>query len=339
MAARLTPGGSCPTSLAKAMPASDRLAVTLSAGLLLAAGVLVFGALLTRLARAYARRVTDAPIPDGWEAIVARSVPAIRHLTPAERLRLLRSSRELIDTLHWEGCGGLTLTPEMRLVIAAQACLLTLHLPGEPFPDLREILVYPDAFVPRRTCAPSARLAAVAPERVVPELGESTSDGIIVLGWQAAADGAMDPGDGRNVVLHEFAHELAREHDLIPEPIGIAVLPHGSFDEPPVACEPEIADPAKWTRVLRESYSRRCDRLAAGTPSVLDAYAATNYAEFFAVATETFFERPRELAGEDPALYAELRAFYRQDPASVDAPPAVDPVGTESPSSGALRRT
>ena len=202
----------------------------------------------------------------------------------------------------------MTLTEDMKLVIAAQACLLTLALPGEPFPGLREILVYPTTFVPRRVCDPRKWLQSSEPERTLPELGESWSNGVIVLSWDAVVRGAANPSDGHNAVLHEFAHELAYEYDLNPPASVSQLVYHAEW-------RPEVKNPERWRRVVESSYQQLCGKVEENTPNVLDRYGATNPAEFFAVATETFFERAGELRNEDPELYSLLCTFYAQDPA------------------------
>ena len=275
--------------------------------MLLTGGVFALRPLLLRLAEGGARRREDAPLPSGWLSLLDTSVPAARHLSEPERMRLLSASRELIATRRWEGCRGLTLTEDMKVVIAAQACLLTRAISGEPFTGLREILVYPTTFVSRHVCDPRKWLESSDPQRAVPELGESWSNGVIVLSWDAVLQGAANPADGHNAVLHEFAHELAYEHDLTPPDPAILAF-RGEW-------RPRVADPERWRSVMENSYEQLCGKVEANTPSVLDEYGATNRAEFFAVATETFFERAGELRTEDPELYALLCTFYAQDPA------------------------
>jgi len=299
-------GGSC---------RNHQTVVIVIAALILTGGFLLLRPLLLRLAANYERRLEAAPIPAPWLSLVEQSIPLTRHLTNGERTRLLHATRELITTRHWEGCGGLVLSHDMQVIIAAQACLLTLAIPGEPFPGLRDILVYPGAFVPRRICDPRKWLATAIPERPAPELGEAWSQGVIVLGWEAALTGATNAQDGRNVVLHEFAHELSFEHHLIPAVVSLATLGGG----PDAQRSPTVSDVEAWLRVLQEGYERLCATIEAKEPSVLDPYAATNLAEFFAVATEAFFERSRDLSRECPELYDQLRTFYGQDPANVAA--------------------
>jgi Mlc titration factor MtfA (ptsG expression regulator) len=185
----------------------------------------------------------------------------------------------------------------MQIIIAAHACMLVLEHHGEPYPGLRNILVYPGTFQPRRfSWTPSADT-----EQEDPLLGESWKHGIVILAWDSAREGASDPADGHNVVLHEFAHQLD----------GAS----GNFDGVPRI--PDATALSSWTAMLQSDFDRLIRDAEAGTPGVLDHYGATNQAEFFAVATEAFFERPAELQLERPALYEALRIYYRQDPAGV----------------------
>ena len=280
-------------------------------------GIAFFGAyfglrpLLNHFARRSAAAKESAPLPAHWLTLLAESVPAVQHLTIPQRIGLLRSARELIDTRHWEGCGGLNLTPDMTFIIAAQACLLTQAIPGEPFPDLREVLVYPSTFVSDRVCDPRKWLTANAPKHPLPELGEAWGNGIIVIAWDAALAGVRDAHDGRNVVFHEFAHELAYEHRLAPKALLLEEALFGKKEVP----LPDVPQPEKWRRVLEEAFENLCFKAEHNTPSAIGKYGATNLAEFFAVSAETFFEKPRELAKEYPELYEQLRSFFRQDPA------------------------
>lgn len=285
-------------------PTLDFLAVVVSAGVLIALGVFVIAPLMRRLVMREAQRVDAVAIDPRWISVLARSVPGARGLTSEERTRLLKAARELLTTRRWEGCGGLVLDENMKLVIAAQACLLTFAVPGGPFPGLREILVYPAGFLARRVRDRRKWVASNTNEPPTPELGEAWTNGVVVLGWEGARDGASDPQDGQNLVLHEFAHQFANDNHLVPASISDA----GLF----ASVSPAVRDPEKWHRVLSASYDRLCAKGAA--PTVLDKYGTTDLEEFFAVATEAFFERPAELEIEDAELYAQLVALYRQDP-------------------------
>jgi len=290
----------------------DRLLVLLVSGVVILAAIFTLRPILLRLSQRDALRKASQPLPRQWVALLHQSIPATRHLTDEQRVQLLRSSRDLIRTRRWEGSGGLILTEVIQLTIAAQACLLTLAMPGEPFPGVREILVYPRTFVPRHVCDPRKWLQASEPQRPLPLEGEAWGNGVMVLSWEAVREGARNPGDGSNVVLHEFAHELDYERHLT------AGLELAEFvDGAAATMVPSVPDPEEWRRVIQASYERLSERIAAHTASALNEYGGTNIAEFFAVATETFFEKPVQLAREDPDLYAQLRSLYQQDPAAV----------------------
>jgi Mlc titration factor MtfA (ptsG expression regulator) len=238
------------------------------------------------------------PIPSFWRSLLQSQVPLSRRLTSAQCERLLQKMQQLIVGCRWEGCAGLRLTEDMQVVIAAHACLLVLEHEGDPYPGLDSILIYPGTFRPRRfSWTPSSEA-----EEEDPALGESWKHGVVILAWDSALAGAADPADGQNVVLHEFAHQLDTAS--------------GSADGTPRL--PDATALASWSAMLESDFDRLGREVEAGTQGVLDHYGATNPAEFFAVATEAFFERPVELQRERPALYDALRGYYRQDP----APPA-----------------
>jgi MtfA peptidase len=236
------------------------------------------------------------PIPSFWRSLLQSQVPLSRRLTTGQRERLLQKMQQLIHGCRWEGCAGLRLTEDMQVVIAAHACLLVLEHPGDPYPGLDSILIYPGTFRPRRfSWTPSADA-----EEADPELGESWNHGVVILAWDSAVAGAADPADGQNVVLHEFAHQLDTASGRAD---GIPRLP-------------DATALASWSAMLERDFERLSREAEAGTQGVLDHYGATDQAEFFAVATEAFFERPIELQRERPTLYEALRGYYQQDPAA-----------------------
>lgn len=270
--------------------------LTLAVGLALVAGcVVLLRAPLRRWLAVQLERRRAEPLPADWPARIARVLPAFRRLSGSERDKLLRDTRDLLSTRHWEGAGGLVLTEQMRLAIAAQACLLTLGFEGDPYPSLHTILVYPSTFVP---ADPYSWTGHAQTRDAEPTLGESWTDGVIVLAWDEAAAGSRGADDGANVVLHEFAHQL--DHG------------DGEMDGVPRMARTGYA---AWTAVIAREYASLERAVREGRPDVLDGYGATDRAEFFAVATETFFERPAELERDRPALYQALRRYYRQDPA------------------------
>ncbi len=239
----------------------------------------------------------QTPAPAAWDEILHRRVPYVQRLNADDRHELLGKMQVFLAEKHFEGCGGLELTDEIEVTIAAQACILLLHRDTDFYPDLDSILVYPHAYV--------APVAQRLPDGTVLEgsqvrLGESWVRGAVVLSWDDVVAGAADIHDGHNVVLHEFAHQLDNEMGYGD---GAPALPHHSMY-------------VAWARVLGAEYAHLIAAIHENRPTVLDPYGATNPAEFFAVATEAFFEKADLLKRLHPALYDQLRTFYQQDPAS-----------------------
>ncbi|APW36447.1 hypothetical protein RD110_03895 [Rhodoferax koreense] len=243
------------------------------------------------------RRVAEAPFPAAWRRILRRRVPYLRRLPADLQMQLRRRIQIFIAEKPFIGCAGLVVTDEMRVTIAAQACLLLLNRPAGGYPNLRQVLLYPNAFIVNRVATGSG--GVLRDERHV-LAGESWSQGQVVLSWEDALEGAAVPGDGRNVVIHEFAHQLDQDN--------------GPANGAP-SLAPGMAG-ARWAAVLAEAFAHLQALQRAGEPSLLSHYGATNPAEFFAVASEVFFEQPAQLAEAYPALYAQFTAFYRVDPLS-----------------------
>ena len=249
------------------------------------------------------RRATAVPFPAEWDAILERNFPLDAQLPPEDRAELRRRIQIFLAEKNFEGLGGLELTDEIRVTIAAQACLLLLHRGQDDYPGLYSVLVYPAAYrAPSRTVSG----AGVVTEGEQGRAGEAWHHGAIVLSWDDVRRGASDPRDGHNVVLHEFAHALDMQDGYAD---GMPPLPSRSLIAP-------------WVRILGGEYETLQREVARRHRTVLDPYGATNPAEFFAVATETFFEKPRQLRAKHPELYAELREFYSQDPARFGTKPA-----------------
>jgi Mlc titration factor MtfA (ptsG expression regulator) len=195
----------------------------------------------------------------------------------------------------------LKITDEIKVCIAAQACLLLLHRHTDCYPALRTILVYPGTYF-----APTARHvgSGIFEESQQSRAGESWREGVVVLAWDEVRKGTMASGQS-NVVLHEFAHQLDFED--------------GYADGAPLLGTGETflmrkSRYATWARVMGAEYEQLRAKVQSGENSVLRDYGATNPAEFFAVATEFFFGKPQEMHQKLPALYEELKWFYRQDP-------------------------
>ncbi|USN99227.1 MAG: zinc-dependent peptidase [Phycisphaeraceae bacterium] len=242
-------------------------------------------------------RLMGTPLPDAWWAIIDRRVPMIRTMSPDDRAKLAGFVQVLLAEKSFEGCGGLEITDEIRVTIAAQAALPLLGLASPAFyPSLKTILVYPAAYSSR---SPHRNPDGSVSEGFRARLGESWHRGPVVLSWADVVRGGADEDDGRNVVLHEFAHQLDSEDGSV----------NGA---PPL---PSAARYREWARVLGHEYAELIDDLHRGHGTLLDPYGSTNPPEFFAVATELFFERPRAMRERYPELYDQLAEFYGQDPA------------------------
>jgi Mlc titration factor MtfA (ptsG expression regulator) len=242
-------------------------------------------------------RIRSRPFPAEWRQVLRRRVPYFRGLPADLQLQLKKRIQVFLAEKPFIGCAGLTVTDEMRVTIAAQACLLVLNRRGEWFSGLRQILLYPGPFVVDKVHADGS--GVLQDQRQV-LAGESWTLGQVVLSWEDTLEGAAATGDGRNVVVHEFAHQLDQEN--------------GRANGAPAMAG--RARRARWARVLGAEFEALRRAVAEERPTLIGAYGASDPAEFFAVASEVFFEQPAELATGHPALYRVLSDFYRVDPLS-----------------------
>lgn len=243
------------------------------------------------------RRIRSRPFPAEWRAILQRRVPYFRLLPVDLQLQLKKHIQVFVAEKAFIGCRGLEVTDEVRITIAAQACLLLLNGKATYYPRLQQILVYPAAFMVHRVQTDGAGLSQEQPQVL---LGESWVQGQVILSWEDSLEGAAVVDDGRNVVIHEFAHQLDQEKG------------HAN-GAPPLAGRQRRA---RWARVLNEAFEQLQQQVRAGEASLLSPYGATDPAEFFAVASEVFFEQPQQLAQEHAALFDELSTLYRINPLS-----------------------
>jgi Mlc titration factor MtfA (ptsG expression regulator) len=260
----------------------------------LAAGWLVGPPLLRSLRR---ERIRRQPFPAAWRDILRRRMPAFARLPADLQLQLKKHLQVLLAEKPFIGCAGLVVTTEMRVLIAAQAALLLLNRRADYFARLRQILVYPGAFVVDRSTPDGSGLTHETRRALS---GESWQQGQVLLSWDDVLAGAADPNDGHNVVIHEFAHQLDQER--------------GRANGAPWLGRREAY--ARWAAVLGAEFRALQQRLARGESGVIDGYGATDPAEFFAVVSEHFFEQAALLAAAHPALYGELVQCYRTDPLS-----------------------
>ncbi len=239
------------------------------------------------------------PFPPEWEVFLRANVAHYLMVNDAERSELCAMIQVFLEEKQWEGCGNLNLTDEIRVTIAAQACLLQLGLPHDYYRNVDSILVYPSTVVPPEHQLGFFESVGGPVEPSVPILGQAFAQGPVILVWDAVLRGARHPKQGHNVVYHEFAHKL----DML----------DGAADgTPPLADRAQLAE---WIAVCSREFLRLRNLTAQGHKTFLDAYGATNEAEFFAVATEEFFDRPLALLEHAPDLYHVLSVYYCQDPA------------------------
>lgn len=250
------------------------------------------------------RDLRARPVSSAWRDIIASNLSVFRKLPPEDQAELLGHVQVFLAEKQFEGCGGLELTEEIRVTIAAQACRLLLHRETDYYPELTTILVYPSGYTTHGERQLDGHIWEEGNEDLLGHTARRL--GALVLAWDAIKKGAADPSIGDNLVLHEFAHQL-------------------DFEDYQTDGTPALASSAEyvaWARVMSGEFEALRADDAAGTPTVLDTYGAENPAEFFAVATEAFFERPRALRARHPKLYAELARFFRQDPACYSTEPA-----------------
>jgi len=252
------------------------------------------------------QRVRAQAIPPAWRPILERNMPIFQRLPREDQTELLRHVQIFLAEKRFEGCGGLKLNDEIRVTIAGQACLLLLHRKTDYYPQLITILVYPSGYTAYEKRHLEGNVWQEGEEGRLGHTGRRL--GALVLAWDAVKRGAADPCDGENLVLHEFAHQLDFED-------------YGSDGAPALATRAEYL---AWARVMSSEFAALRAADEAGRPTVLDTYGATNPAEFFAVVTEAFFERPCALRARHPQLYAEFSRYFRQDPTRYSAEPTSD---------------
>jgi len=267
------------------------IASILSALLLAGVGIIIVLNIRSRKKR---QTLISSPFPETWDIILQQRWPEYAEMPAEVKNRLQGYTQLFVNEKNFEGCGGLEMTEEIQVTVAAQACVL---LAGREmknvYPKLKSVLVYPHTFVAGgkgifggRHDEPSARL------------GESWQTGTVILSWHSVKGGARNIQDGHNVTLHEFAHQLDQEDGVAD---GAPNL-HGTAAR-------------TWAGCFQDEFNDFLNQLEKGKRTVIDEYGATNGAEFFATATEAFFEKPQQLSKKRPELYEELKSYYHLDPA------------------------
>ncbi len=246
-------------------------------------------------------RVKARPFPDEWLKIIKNNVAFFSRLPAKDQAELLAHIQVFLADKNFEGCAGQDITDEVRVTIAAQACLLLLHRKTDYFPRLLTILVYPSSYLADEQRPVTADIWEEGKHARSGETGRTM--GSMVLAWETVQSGAADPADGKNVVLHEFAHQLDYENFAADGTPALATR------------QQQLA----WREVMRTEFASLRAAEATGIPTLIDTYGATNAAEFFAVSVEAFFERPTMLRSQHPRLYSELKNYFRQDPVEFSA--------------------
>jgi len=247
------------------------------------------------------KRIKARPLPDEWLRIIKRNVAFFDRLPANDQHELVDHIQVFLAEKNFEGCAGQEITDEVRVTIAAQAGLLLLHRKTDYFPRLLTILVYPSTYLADENRPITAEIWEQGRSHRAGETARTM--GSLVLAWDAVKSGAADPSDGKNVVLHEFAHQLDYENFAADGTPALATR------------NQQLA----WREVMRTEFASLRAAEETGIPTLLDTYGATNAAEFFAVSVEAFFERPVMLRAQHPRLYAEFQDYFRQDPVEFSA--------------------
>jgi Mlc titration factor MtfA (ptsG expression regulator) len=252
-------------------------------------------------------KVRAEPLSEDWAAILG-AVPLCGRVPAEDRPELHSAVRVFLAEKRFEGGAGFVVDDSVRLTVAGQACVLLLRRATDYFPKLHSVIVYPQEYV-----APLEEVDddGLVTEDVESRSGESWMHGSLVLSWKDIVADLEDPLGELNVVLHEFAHQLDGES--------------GEMNGCPPIADPELR--ADWAREMDSAYADHRRRVDRGRPTVLDPYAAEEPSEFFAVATEAFFQQPRRILAALPPLYGILRRYYQQDPAAwaLEDPPFAGP--------------
>ena len=242
------------------------------------------------------QRIIEYEFPAEWLEILKENVPFYNLLPAGQQRELQQLIMVFADEKIFEGCSGLELTDEIIVTVAAQACILLLGQNHNLYPNLRTILIYPTAYF-----APEVKHLRDGSilETVQFRFGESWSRGQVVLAWDEIKQDTLDINDGHNLVFHEFAHQLDYEYgiaDKIPSMVRRSKY-------------------MTWARILSDEYDKLLTDSLNNRETLLNKYGAISHSEFFAVATEYYFEKPVELKTLHPELYRQLNDFYKLDTA------------------------
>lgn len=238
-------------------------------------------------------KIENLPTPQNWEEILLKNFSIIQFLPKDLKSELIKTMKVFLAEKKFHGC-GIEITEEIKITIAAQACLLLLNKKHNYFPHLKNIFIYPHAF----KSVQKEHAGYIETQKTVVRSGESWVRGPIVLSWHHSLHGSIHARDGQNVVFHEFAHQLDQED--------------GTSDGTPYL--PDALSYKVWSKVMEKSFVQMTNEIMKNQKILIDEYGVTNSAEFFAVLTETFFENPEKLYKQNYELYDILKKYYSLDP-------------------------
>ncbi len=241
------------------------------------------------------RKARFALFPHQWEIVINNNLPLYGYLPEPLKRQLYLLINSFVHRKKFYGCQGLEITDEIKITIAAQACLLLLNRQSDEFSNLKSVLVYPAAFIARREVVGDNGLHSMECSGLA---GESWQQGKVILSWDDVKKGALDIHDGHNLVLHEFAHQLDGSC--------------GGTNGAPALDTPNAYK--TWARVMSREFEQLQFDAHHQLASLMSYYGATNPAEFFAVVTEVFFEKPAALKQKHPELYQLLATYYHIEP-------------------------
>lgn len=239
-------------------------------------------------------RIKKSDFPSEWKKLLENNVKFYNRLSPMDQQKLREKILIFVDEKKFTGLQGFEITDQVKLFVAAQACLLTLKKTSGYYDGVKDICI---TAKPVRRNIENYNGSGIHTEAAAEVLGVSTGFGTVVLAWSSVVSGLKIEDDGVNVVFHEFAHELDREDG---DAGGVPVLDEGAYK--------------KWADILSKEYNSLTERIKRSGKPVINPYGAENPAEFFAVSTETFFEKPEKLRKKHPELFDELKLFYGIDP-------------------------
>lgn len=241
-----------------------------------------------------ALKIHHRPFPLEWREILTKQWPIYNRLPESLRDQLEQLSLIFIERIEIRGIEGLEITDEIRILTASQACLLLVNQKTFFPAKLKSVVIRPKAY----TATEHDSMGGVHSEREILVLGQSWENGLVVLSWDNTRTGANNAKDGRNLVLHEFAHQLDQAD--------------GQADGAPILGSRE--EYQRWQSVCSRVFADLQAKVKDGNKTLIDEYGATNPAEFFSVVTETFFEKPYYLKKKRPELYKLFADYYQVDP-------------------------